>query len=202
MLQLVKNPPSMQDSIPGSGRSPGEGKGYTFQYSGWENSMDYNSQWGHKESDMTERLSLSFHVTDGSVIKNPPADAGDSGSLNQEHPLEKEMASQCNIFAQRIPWTEEPDRLQSMCVCSASQLCLTLCNTMDWSPQGSSVHGIFQARILEWLSFPSPRDIPDLGNKLLSLASPRLAGGFFTTASVRSQKESDTTTTQESLNKC
>ena len=156
MLQLVKNPPSMQDSIPGSGRSPGEGKGYTFQYSGWENSMDYNSQWGHKESDMTERLSLSFHFTDGSVIKNPPADAGDSGSLNQEHPLEKEMASQCNIFAQRIPWTEEPDRLQSMCVCSASQLCLTLCNTMDWSPQGSSVHGIFQARILEWLSFSSP----------------------------------------------
>ena len=43
--------------IPGLGRSPGEGKGYPLQYSGLENSMD--SQWGRKELDMTERLSLS-----------------------------------------------------------------------------------------------------------------------------------------------
>ena len=35
------------DSIPGLGRSPGEGKGYPLQYSGLENS----SPWGHKESD-------------------------------------------------------------------------------------------------------------------------------------------------------
>ena len=44
-------------SIPGSGRSPGEGKGNTLQYSGLENSMD--SPWGRKELDTTERLSLS-----------------------------------------------------------------------------------------------------------------------------------------------
>ena len=42
--------------IPGLGRSPGEGKGYPLQCSGLENSMD--SPWGHKGSDMTERLSL------------------------------------------------------------------------------------------------------------------------------------------------
>ena len=48
-------------SIPGLGRSSGEGNGYPLQYSGLENSMDYNP-WGHKESDMTERLSLSFHT--------------------------------------------------------------------------------------------------------------------------------------------
>ena len=30
------------------------------------------------------------------------------------------------------------------------QLCLTLCDPMDCSPPGSSIHGIFQARILEW----------------------------------------------------
>ena len=41
-------------SIPGWGRSPGEGKGYPLQYSGLENSMDCYSPWGHKESDMTE----------------------------------------------------------------------------------------------------------------------------------------------------
>ena len=34
---------------------------------------------------------------------------------------------------------------------------------MDFSPPGSSVQGIFQAKILEWLSFPSPEDLPDPG---------------------------------------
>ena len=34
--------------IPGLGRSPGEGKGYTLQYSGLENSVNYISQWGHR----------------------------------------------------------------------------------------------------------------------------------------------------------
>ena len=41
-------------SIPGLGRSPGEGKGYPLQYSSLENSM------GHEESDTTKLLSLSF----------------------------------------------------------------------------------------------------------------------------------------------
>ena len=41
------------------------------------------------------------------------------------------------------------------------QSCLTLCNPMDCSPPGSSVHGILQARILEWLLFPSSGDLPD-----------------------------------------
>ena len=44
-------------SIPGLGRSPGEGKGHPLQYSGLENSMDYTDM-GRKESDTTERLSL------------------------------------------------------------------------------------------------------------------------------------------------
>ena len=37
------------------------------------------------------------------------------------------------------------------------QSCLTLCNPMDCSPPGSSVHGILQARILEWVAMPSSR---------------------------------------------
>ena len=45
-------------SIPRLGRPPVEGNGYPLQYSGLENSMDYNP-WGHKESDRTQRLSLS-----------------------------------------------------------------------------------------------------------------------------------------------
>ena len=35
-------------------------------------------------------------------------------SLGQEEPLEKEMAAHSSILAWRIPWTEEPGRLQSM----------------------------------------------------------------------------------------
>ena len=43
-------------------------------------------------------------------------------------------------------------------VCAKSlQLCLTLCDPMDCSPPGSSVHGVLQARILEWVAKPSSR---------------------------------------------
>ena len=42
-----------------------------------------------------------------------------------------------------------------------SQTCLTLCNSMDCDPPGSSVHGILQARILSGLPLPSPGDLPD-----------------------------------------
>ena len=38
-----------------------------------------------------------------------------------------------------------------------TQLCLTLCNSLDYSPTGSSVHGILQARVLEWVAMPSSR---------------------------------------------
>ena len=44
---------------------------------------------------------------------------------------------------------------------------------MDWSPLGYSVHGIFLARILEWLPVPIPGDLPDPG---FETASPVLAG--------------------------
>ena len=38
-----------------------------------------------------------------------------------------------------------------------AQSCLVLCNSMVCSPPGSSVHGIFWARILEWVAMPSSR---------------------------------------------
>ena len=46
----------------------------------------------------------------------------------------------------------------------------TLCDPMDCNLPGSSVHGILQARILEWLAIPSPEDLPDPGIKLRSAA--------------------------------
>ena len=44
-----------------------------------------------------------------------------------------------------------------------TQLCLTLCNPMDCSLTGSSIHGIFQARILEWVAISFSRDLPNPG---------------------------------------
>ena len=47
--------------------------------------------------------------------KNLPANAGDPGLIpGQEDPLKEEMATHSSILAWRIPWTEEPSRLQSM----------------------------------------------------------------------------------------
>ena len=46
-----------------------------------------------------------------------------------------------------------------------AQLCLTLCNPMDYT-----VHGILQARILEWVAIPSPAELPDPGTELESPA--------------------------------
>ena len=42
-------------------------------------------------------------------------------------------------------------------ICSIIQLCPTLCNPMDCSPLGSSIHGISQARIQEWVAISSSR---------------------------------------------
>ena len=57
---------------------------------------------------------------------------------------------------------------------------LTLHNPMDYSLPGYSVHGILQARILEWISCP-PGDLSDSGIGL-ALLSPEFAGGCFTTS--------------------
>ena len=86
------------------------------------------------------------------------------------------MATHSSTLAWRIPWTEEPGKLQSMGlqkvrhesvtqqtedmwltfvdrfrvrISEVSQSCPTFCNPMDCSLPGSSVHGILQARVQE-----------------------------------------------------
>ena len=59
-----------------------------------------------------------------------------------------------------------------VCVLVA-QSCPILCDPMDCSPPASSVHGIFQARILEW--------VPPAGTLPNSDIKPKLAGRFSTT---------------------
>ena len=56
------------------------------------------------------------------------------------------------------------------------------CDFMDCSLPGSSVNGVLQARILEWVAKFSPADLPDPGVKVVSVMSPSLAGVFFITS--------------------
>ena len=60
--------------------------------------------------------------------------------------------------------------------------CLTLHNSVDCSLSGSSVHGIFQARIPEWLPCPPSGDPPNPGIEPRSLMAPALASRLFTTS--------------------
>ena len=46
-----------------------------------------------------------------------------------------------------------------------TQWCLTLCDSMDCNRPGFSVHGILQAKILEWVDIPFSRDLPDQGTE-------------------------------------
>ena len=117
-------------------------------------------------------------------------------SLGQDDLLEKGMDTHSSILSWRIPWTEEPGGLQSMgsqrvehdwatelnWTDSSFQWYLTLCDPMDCITPGSSVHGILQERILEWVAIPFSR-----GSSL-----PRgytwvscMAGRFFTVWATR-----------------
>ena len=75
--------------IPGLGRSPGEGIGYPLQYS-----------WASLVAQTLKNLS----AIEGTWVR----------SLSWKDPLEEGMAAHSSILAVRIPWTEEPGRLQSM----------------------------------------------------------------------------------------
>ena len=61
-------------------------------------------------------------------------------------------AQKClQVCRSEVKWTE------------VIQSCLTLCDPMDCSLQGSSIHGIFQARVLEWVAISFSRGLPDPG---------------------------------------
>ena len=88
--------------------------------------------------------------------------------------LKKSSSNFLNVLYREDPWK------QSILVCAVDQLCLTLCNQMDCSSLGSSVHEVLQERILEWVASPFFRGIfLTQGWNPLSLASPALASGFF-----------------------
>ena len=57
---------------------------------------------------------------------------------------------------------------QPVCLCPVTRSSLTLCDTTDCSPPGSSVHGVFQAKNWSRLPFPPPGDLPDPGIQPMS----------------------------------
>ena len=114
--------------MPELGRSPRGGHGNPLRYSCLENphgqrSLEDYSPWGRKESDMTEHLSTAwctivYMPITGLVGKKSACNAGAIGDagliLHWADPLEEKMATHSSILTRRIPWTEEPGRVQSM----------------------------------------------------------------------------------------
>ena len=74
-------------------------------------------------------------------------------SLGWEDALEKEMATHSSILAWRIPRTKEP----AAAAAKSLQWCPTLWDPIDGSPPGSTIPGILQARILEWVAISFSR---------------------------------------------
>jgi len=108
-------------SIPGLGRSPGEGMGYALQYSCLEDPMDYSS-CHHKDG---------WTWLSGSVVENLPAVQKTwVPSLGGEDPLEQGMAIHSTLLAWSIPWTEEPFGLQQ---CMESQKSQTWVTDWKWN---------------------------------------------------------------------
>ena len=64
---------------------------------------------------------------------------------------------------------------------SLTQSYMTFCDPMDYSPPGSSVHGILQARILEWVTISSSRASSHPRDQIRNSCVFALAGKFFTT---------------------
>ena len=59
-------------------------------------------------------------------------------------------------------------------MCVSAKSCSTLCNHMGFSPPGSSVHGISQPKILEWVAISFSEDLPDPGTEPSSTVSSAL----------------------------
>ena len=88
-------------------------------------------------------------------------------------------------WIQLSDWTTAPHMGKGQGVCAHArslQSCLTLCNPLDHSLPGFSVHGVLQTRILEWVAFSSPGDLPNSRIKSTSLRSSALGVRFFTTS--------------------
>ena len=85
-----------------------------------------------------------------------------------------------------VKWDPENTALRIQCLvgmrAKSLQSCLTLCDPMDCSLPGCSVHGILQAKILEWVAMPSSRG-PSQGSNLSHICLVHWQAGSFPLAS-------------------
>ena len=130
-------------SIPGSGRSPGEGNGNPLQYSCLENPMD-GEAWQatvHRVTKSRTRLSDFTYLLTYLLTYNLESALSICGS-NMSTVLQPQI---------------QPNMDHVVLLCVHAQSCLPLCDPMDCSPPDSSVHRVPQERILEWVAISSSR---------------------------------------------
>ena len=108
---------------------------------------------------------LLYHGSSAGLMScyrcNVGAPGGNRTCLHSNNQETEELVFKIQVFPTnpfqptRVPtlililWNALPKYIACVCVCAQS--CPTLCNPTDCSPSGFSVHGIFQARILEWV---------------------------------------------------
>ena len=111
---------------------------------------DAGKDWGQEEKGTTEDEMVGWHHRlNGYRFGWTPGVGGRQGDLV----CCGSWGRKDSDTTERLKWTE----LNWAHVCSVAQLCLTLCDPMDCSLPGSSVHGISWARKLEWVAISSSR---------------------------------------------
>ena len=156
---MAKNLPSMQETwvylTPGSGRSHGEGNGYPLQYSSLEVSMDKGACWAILHRVIRVRHDWVTNTTTTKLlVRRIEARTKLFGwtllLLLLSHFSRVQLCATPSLgFSRQEHWSGLPfpsPRRES----EVAQLCPTLSDLMDCSLSGSSIHGIFQSRVLEW----------------------------------------------------
>ena len=166
--------------IPGWGRPPGGGCANPLQFSCLENPMDRSTWRATAHRVIMGWTWLKRFSTRTRFIK---------GYENIQSFKEIEQANFLHVYLIFSKWKllnihrRKENNILNLCVCVYVLSCVWLfCNSMDYSPQGFSVYGISQARILEWVatSFSGgsswPRNqthISCIGRGILSFWAPR-----------------------------
>ena len=115
-------------------------------------------------------------------LSHPCMTTGKTIALTRRTLVGKVMSLLLNILSRLLV----SDKTPASNVCAMSlQLCPTFCDLRGGSPPGSSVHGILQARILEWVAMPSSGGSSPPRNQICVSHIFCIAGGFYTTEPLR-----------------
>ena len=111
---------------------------------------DAVKDWGQEKKGVTEDKVVGWHHWgSGHEFEQTPGDSEGQGSLV--------LCSPCSCKESDMTWQLNNRWLicyRKVKKVKVTQLCPTFCDSMDCSPLGSSIHGIFQGRIPEWVAIP------------------------------------------------